>query len=163
MAQVKSYRVFFCCFRVIINVPIELITMLGGSITGFIFRYMSERAKERHEIYKRAAGMKQLEMKSADAAAKRVPIDIGKWVRRLIVIFILFGAIMAPFILSLLGMTTIVEVPTEGAEYLFGLFGGGSGVEFIELPAYLLADEVYQTLTAIVGFYFGNAAAARKT
>ena len=27
--------------------PVELITMIGGSITGFIFRYMAERAKER--------------------------------------------------------------------------------------------------------------------
>jgi hypothetical protein len=143
--------------------PFELITMLGGSITGFIFRYMSERAKERHDIYKRAIGMKQAEIDSADSAATRVPLDAGKWVRRVIVVCVLFGAILAPFILSVLGLSTIVQIDTTGAEFLFGLFGGGTSIEFVELPAYLLLPEVMQTLTAIVGFYFGNAAAARKT
>lgn len=143
--------------------PIQLLTMLGGSITGFIFRYMSERAKERHAIYQRAIGMKHAEIDSADAAAKRMPVDAGKWVRRVIVVCILFGAILAPFILSVLGLSTIVQVDTTGDEFLFGLFGGGTGTEFVELPAYLLIPEVMQTLTAIVGFYFGNAAAARKT
>ena len=107
--------------------------------------------------------MKQAEIDSADAAAKRVPVDAGKWVRRVIVVCVLFGAILAPFILSVLGLSTIVQVDTTGDEFLFGLFGGGTGTEFVELPAYLLIPEVMQTLTAIVGFYFGNAAAARKT
>ena len=35
--------------------PIELITMIGGSITGFIFRYLAERAKERAALAKAAA------------------------------------------------------------------------------------------------------------
>ena len=34
---------------------------------------------------------------------------------------------------------------------------------FVELEGYLLVPEVRQTLTAIVGFYFGNASAAAKT
>jgi hypothetical protein len=55
--------------------PIELITMIGGSITGFIFRYMAERAKERASFYQMALGMKKAEDESADKAAKRVPID----------------------------------------------------------------------------------------
>ena len=143
--------------------PIELLTMLGGSVTGFIFRYMSERAKERHDIYKRAIGMKQMEIDAANAAVERVPLDAGKWVRRVIVVCVLFGAILAPFILSIMGLSTIVQINTTGDEFLFGLFGGGTGTEFVELPSYLLLPEVMQTLTAIVGFYFGNAAAARKT
>lgn len=143
--------------------PIELITMIGGSITGFIFRYMAERAKERHEIYKRAAGWKGLEDTSADKAAKRVPVDVGKWVRRAIVTVILFGVILAPFILSLLGLSTIVQVEQQEAEWLFGLFGGGTEIAFVELKGYLMLPEVRQTLTAIVGFYFGNATAAAKT
>ncbi|MBC8395063.1 MAG: hypothetical protein H8E05_00035 [Bacteroidetes bacterium] len=87
--------------------PIELITMIGGSITGFIFRYMAERAKERADFYKRAIGWKELSIKDADAAAERVPIDVGKWVRRLIVVMILFGVIAAPFIHALIGLPTI--------------------------------------------------------
>ena len=62
-----------------------------------------------------------------------------------------------------MGLNTVIQVDTVGDEILFGLFGGGTSIEFVELPSYLLLPEVMQTLTAIVGFYFGNAAAARKT
>ena len=143
--------------------PLELITMIGGSVVGFIFRYMSERAKERNEFYKRALGIKQAEIDSAHAAAERVPVDAGKWVRRMIVTFVLFGVILAQFLLALMGLNTIVEIQETNAEYLFGLFGGGTEVKFLELEGYLLVPEVRQTLTALVGFYFGNASAANKT
>jgi len=43
------------------------------------------------------------------------------------------------------------------------LFGGGTEIVFVELKGYLMVPEVRQTLTAIVGFYFGNASAAAKT
>jgi len=141
----------------------ELITMIGGSIVGFIFRYMAERAKERHEMFKNALALKKAQDDSADKAAERVPIDVGKWVRRLIVCSILFGVIAAPFILSLLGYSTIVEVETENPTWLFGLFGGGKEINFVELDGYLMVPEVRQTLSAIVGFYFGNAAAKGST
>lgn len=147
---------------VIIYMPIELITMIGGSITGFIFRYLAERAKERAELYKIAMGYKKAEIEGADAAAKRVPLDAGKWVRRVIVVCCLFGVILAPFILSLLGMSTIVQVDTEQPTWFFGLFGGGTETVFVELKGYLMQPTVTQTLSAIVGFYFGNATAARK-
>jgi hypothetical protein len=142
--------------------PIELITMIGGSITGFIFRYLAERAKERAELYKIAMGYKKAELEAADAAAKRVPIDAGKWVRRLIVVCCLFGVILAPFILSVLGMSTIVQVEETNPSWFFGLFGGGTEIVFVELKGYLMQPTVTQTLSAIVGFYFGNATAARR-
>ena len=143
--------------------PIELITMAAGGLTGFIFRYMAERAKERAELWKFAINQKKAEDDSADKAAKRVPVDVGKWVRRAIVVCILFGVVLAHFILSLLGQSTIVEVETTGDEWLWGLFGGGSETIFVELEGYLMVPEVRQTLSAIVGFYFGNASASCKT
>ena len=141
----------------------ELITMIGGTVVGFIFRYLAERAKERHEIYKRAIGWKKAMDDSADKAAKRVPIDAGKWVRRAIVASVLFAVILAPFMLFIMGFSTIVEVETQSPEFLFGLFGGGTEVFFVELKGYLMVPEVRQSLTAIMGFYFGNASAAGKT
>jgi hypothetical protein len=143
--------------------PIELITMAAGGLTGFIFRYMAERARERAELWKFAIDQKKAEDDSADKAVKRVPVDVGKWVRRSIVVCILFGVVLAPFILSLLGHSTIVEVQTTGDEWLWGLFGGGSETAFVELKGYLMVPEVRQTLSAIVGFYFGNASASCKT
>lgn len=138
-------------------------TMIAGGITGFIFRYMAERAKERARLWEMAIGTKKAEDNSADKAAKRVPVDVGKWVRRFIVICVLFGVILAPFILSILGYTTIVQVEEIKSSWLFGLFGGGTEITFVELPGYLMVAEVRQTLTAIIGFYFGNATAGCKT
>lgn len=138
-------------------------TMIAGGITGFIFRYMAERAKERARLWEMAIGTKKAEDSSADKAAKRVPVDVGKWVRRFIVICVLFGVILAPFILSILGYTTIVQVEEIKSSWLFGLFGGGTEITFVELPGYLMVSEVRQTLTAIIGFYFGNATAGCKT
>jgi hypothetical protein len=143
--------------------PFELITMAVGGITGFIFRYMAERAKERAELWKFALDKKKAEDDSADKAVKRVPVDVGKWVRRAIVVCILFGVVLAPFFLSIMGYSTIVQVDLTGDEWLFGLFGGGSETAFVELDGYLMVPEVRQTLTAIVGFYFGNASASCKT
>ena len=142
---------------------LELITMLGGAITGFIFRYMAERAKEKADLMKLALNLKKASDDSADRAAKRVPVDVGKWVRRVIVCCVLFGVILAPFLLSLMGLSTIVQVETTNPTWGFGLFGGGSEIFFVELKGYLMMPEVRQSLTAIVGFYFGNAAAGRKT
>ena len=141
---------------------VELITMAAGGLAGFIFRYLAERAKERAEIYKMAIGMKKAQDESADKAAKRVPIDAGKWVRRAIVCAILFAVVLAPFILSLTGYSTIVQVETEAPTWLFGLFGGGTEIMFVEMKGYLMIPEVRQALTAIIGFYFGNAAAKTK-
>ena len=141
---------------------VELITMAAGGLAGFIFRYLAERAKERAEIYKMAIGMKKAQDESADKAAKRVPIDAGKGVRRAIVCAILFAVVLAPFILSLTGYSTIVQVETEAPTWLFGLFGGGTEISFVEMKGYLMIPEVRQALTAIIGFYFGNAAAKTK-
>ena len=109
-----------------------------------------------------AIGMKKAQDESADKAAKRVPIDAGQWVRRAIVCAILFAVVLAPFILSLTGYSTIVQVETEAPTWLFGLFGGGTEIMFVEMKGYLMIPEVRQALTAIIGFYFGNAAAKTK-
>ena len=61
-----------------------------------------------------------------------------------------------------MGLSTIVQVEETKGTFL-GLFGGGTEIVFVELKGYLMVPEVRQTLTAIVGFYFGNATAAAKT
>ncbi len=142
---------------------LELLTLLGGGITGFIFRYLAERAKEKAEFYRMAIGAKKASDESADAAAKREPMDYGKWVRRIIVMSVLFGVILAPFILSLIGVPSIVQIEEIKDTWLWGIFGGGTEIKFVEIQGYLMAPEVRQTLTAIIGFYFGNASARGTT
>lgn len=144
-------------------ISLELLTLLGGSLTGFLFRFMAERAKDRQEQFKMMMDRHKADEQSRDSAIARVPIDAGKWIRRIIVVSVLFGVILAPFVLSVLGYSTIVEIEQEKSTFLFGLFGGGMEKSFIELQGYLVVPEVRQTLSAIVGFYFGSATASCKS
>lgn len=144
-------------------IPLELMTMAGGSIIGFVFRYMAERAKERQQQFEMMMKKEKMAEETRAAASQRDAGDSGKLIRRIIVILILFGVILAPFILALLGKPTIVEINEEKATFLFGLFGGGTEDRFIELPSYLLVPEVRQSLMAIIGFYFGSASASSKS
>jgi len=137
-------------------IPFELISMAAGSITGFIFKYMAQRAKERQQNFEMALKRNQALEDSRNAAVERVSIDAGRWVRRLIVVSTLFGVIIAPFILSLVNEPIYVQVDTFTRQWLFGLFGGNPETSFIRIDGYLMIPEVRQTLTAIVGFYFGS-------
>ena len=141
------------------GIPLEVITMVAGSVAGFVFKYMAQRAKDRQDQFEMMMKRHKAQEKAHDAAAVRVPIDAGKWVRRCIVGVILFGVVIAPFLLALLGLPTVVQIDEESRSFFWGLIGGGQEVKFVEMKGYLLIPEVRQTLTAIVGFYFGAATA----
>lgn len=133
--------------------------MVAGSVAGFVFKYMAQRAKDRQDQFEMMMKRHKAQEKAHDAAAQRVPIDAGKWVRRSIVGVILFGVVIAPFLLALLGLPTVVQIDETSRSFFWGLIGGGQEVKFVEMRGYLLIPEVRQTLTAIVGFYFGAATA----
>ena len=140
-------------------IPVELISMGVGSVAGFAFKYMAQRAKERAEQFKMSLERGKFIDSTRDNAAKRVSIDAGKWVRRLIVISVLFGVVVAPFILALVNQPLYVQVEEVTRPFLFNLLGGKTETIFVELNGYLLIPEVRQALTAIIGFYFGSATA----
>ena len=83
--------------------------------------------------------------------------------RQLIVLTVLFGTIAAPFILPFFGVPTFVEVDSSNPEALFGLIPETTKKYFVEINGYLYTSENRQILVAIVGFYFGTAAAGRKS
>tara|TARA_R100001015_G_scaffold17883_1_gene10253 strand:+ start:594 stop:1037 length:444 start_codon:yes stop_codon:yes gene_type:complete len=133
----------------------EFLTLIGSSLTGFLFKFMAEKRQDQKEIFERMIGASKRQDESQDLAVARVGIEAGKTVRRLIVVTILFGTIMAPFILPFFGIPTVVEITeTEGS---FLGIGGGQRVTFHEIYGYLFTEENRQVLLAIVGFYFGQA------
>ena len=138
-------------------IPLEVFTMLGGSVTGFLFKFMAERAKDRQDQFRMMMDKMKGEEASRNAAVQRVPLDAGKWVRRLIAVSILFGVILAPFIMAIMGNSVIVEVQEQHG-FFRSLFSSATTTKFVELQGYLLVPEVRQTLTALVGFYFGQSA-----
>jgi hypothetical protein len=138
----------------------ELGSLIGGAVTGFIFKYMSQIAQDRKEQFEMLIRSIKTADESADAAAKRVPNDkAGNWIRRIIVLTILFGVITAPFILALLDRSIMVETVTPVRHFL-GLEWGGN-TKFYQLSSYLISPEIRWSLLSIMGFYFGSGAAKR--
>lgn len=143
--------------------PTELISLIAGSATGFIFRYMAEKRQSEAENFKRLLDANKQTTDNQDRAVQRVPVDAGKAVRQIIVLMVLFGTIAAPFVLPFFGIPTVVEVNKTNPEILFGLIPETQETIFQTVNGYLFTQENRQILVSIVGFYFGSAAAGNKT
>jgi hypothetical protein len=141
----------------------ELLSLIGGSAAGFIFRYMAQKSQAEQENFKRLIEMNKLVEESRTKAVQRVPIDAGKAVRQIIVLMVLFGTIAAPFVLPFFGIPTVVEVTQINPELLFGLIPETKETIFQTINGYLFTQENRQILISIVGFYFGSASASNKT
>jgi hypothetical protein len=141
----------------------ELISLVGGAATGFLFRYMAQKSQDQKEIFERLIAANKQTTENQDKAAQRVPLDMGKGIRQLIVLSVLFATLLAPFILPFFGLPTFVEVDATTPEGLFGLIPQSTKKYFVEINGFLFASETRQILVSIVGFYFGSAAASNKS
>lgn len=142
----------------------EFLSLVGGSLVGFIFRAMAERRLAEQERFERTLSLIDKRTEVADAAVQRVGVEAGKVVRRIIVLCILFGTIIAPFLLPFFDVPIVVEVEEIKPAPLdfFGLFGTNTYLSFETVKGYLFTQENRQILVTIVGFYFGNASAKAK-
>lgn len=143
--------------------PLELISLLGGGVAGFVFRYLAQRASDQKEMFVQLIAINQQTTANQDKAVERVPLDAGKLVRQIIVLVVLFGTIVAPFVLPFFGVPTFVEVDTNNPESFFGLIPQYSRKVFVEVNGFLYTSENRQILVSLVGFYFGTAAAGNKS
>lgn len=137
----------------------ELIGMIGGGATGFLFKFMAQKSADQKELFKQLLESNKQTTENQNAAAQRVGIDAGKAVRQIIVLTVLFGAFAAPFILPFFGVPTFVEVDVKNPEGLFGLIPETTRKAFVEVNGFFWSSENRQILLSIVGFYFGTAAA----
>ena len=141
----------------------ELLSLIGGSLAGFIFRHMAEKRQAEKEIFERLIAANVKTKENQDKAAKRVPIDAGKVTRRIIVLSVLFGAILAPFVLPFFGISTVVEYTKDNPEWLFGLIPATKETVFETVNGFLFTKESREVLLSVVGFYFGTSAAGNKS
>jgi len=139
----------------------EFLSLVGGSAVGFIFRAMAERRMAEQERFDRTLSLIDKRKEVADAAVQRVSVEAGKVVRRIIVLCILFGTIIAPFLLPFFDIPITVEVEEIKPAPLdfFGLFGTNTYISYETVTGYLFTTENRQILVTIIGFYFGNASA----
>ena len=141
----------------------ELISLICGGATGFLFRYMAQKAQDQKEMFNQLMAANKQTTENQDKAAQRVPLDVGRVVRQIIVLSVLFATFLAPFVLPFFGIPTFVEVDAKTPEGLFGLIPESTRKFFVEINGYLFTSENRQILLSIVGFYFGSAAASNKS
>ena len=135
---------------------VELLAMLGGSLSGFIMKLIASQAQAQTNMVESMIKRQGIADDSADRASKRDGVA-GQIVRRTIALCTLFAVIFAPFILAFFNEPVTIEAGSNGGlfGFLFGnLFSRGNG--WIELQGYVLLPEVRQTMLALVGFYFGS-------
>jgi hypothetical protein len=141
----------------------ELISLICGGATGFLFRYMAQKAQDQKEMFNQLMTANKQTTENQDKAAQRVPLDVGRVVRQIIVLSVLFATFLAPFVLPFFGIPTFVEVDAKTPEGLFGLIPESTRKFFVEINGYLFTSENRQILLSIIGFYFGSAAASNKS
>ena len=130
----------------------EIISLIGGSFVGFLFRYIAEKRAAEAENFKRLIEANTQTTNNQNLAVQRVPVDAGKVVRRFIVLVILFGTIIAPFILPFFGIPTVVEVDQTNPELMFGLIPETNHKIFQVVNGFLFTSESRQVLISIIGF-----------
>ena len=127
----------------------ELIAMLGGGVSGFVFKFIAQQATNQTRLFEQTIKKQQTADASADAADKRGGAG-GAWIRRFIVVSTMFAVIAAPFIIAFTGVGVSIE---KDSSFFFGLL---NNTKWETVTGYVILPEVRQTALAIVGFYFGS-------
>ena len=132
----------------------ELLAMLGGGASGFLFKLVGTLVQNQAAVTEGLIKKQKASDESADAAAKRVDA-FGAWTRRIIVLTVLFGVIIAPFILA--NSEGGVTIATDYSNW-FGLF---KGTNYQNLNGYIILPEIKTAVISIISFYFGSAAVSK--
>lgn len=136
----------------------ELLSLLFGSLTGFIFKTIAIREQNKADQFNRMMTAIDKADNSADKASQRDG-ESGKWIRRVIVLAVLFSVILAPFVLALLKEPVVSQLVVRTPSYFFGLFGGNEKTVFVKTYGYLMIPEIRTCFLSICGYYYGQAAA----
>ena len=127
--------------------PIELISLITGNVSGFVFKLIASQAEAAQKMAEANLKTQVAADESAAKAAQRGG-EGGAWVRRFIVIMVLTGVIIFPFLMGLIGGSVTIEGDTPK---------GFVGKEMITVSnSYLMTSEIRSSVLAIVGFYFGS-------
>jgi hypothetical protein len=132
----------------------ELLAMLGGGASGFMFKLIGTLVQNQAAVTEGLIKKQKASDDSADAAAARVDA-FGAWTRRIIVFTVLFGVIIAPFILA--HSEEGVTVATDYSKW----FGFSKGTTYETLHGYIILPEIKTAIISIISFYFGSAAVSK--
>ena len=132
---------------------IEVLSMLGGALSGFIFRFMAASVENQQKTTEMLLQKQAVADDSADRAAVRGS-HVG---RRVLVFTVLWVLAVAPFVGALIGVDVWVEEKRAPWD-LLGIFTGG----WEQLRGIVILPELRAALLAAVGFYLGGSTIARS-
>lgn len=141
----------------------EFLSLIGGSLTGFLFRHIAEKRQNDKQAFERLIALNNKSNENYKKAVERVPIDVGKGIRRMIVLAVMFSTLIAPFVLPFFGIPTFIEIDQINPERFFGFSPEYTQKFIVEINGFLYTAENRQILVSIIGFYFGSAAAGAKS
>jgi hypothetical protein len=133
--------------------PIELISLITGNVSGFVFKLIASQAEAAQKMAEANLKTQVAADESADKAAQRGG-EGGAWVRRFIVIMVLTGVIIFPFLMGLIGGSVTIE--GEAPKGILANLGLVSKEMITVSNSYLMTSEIRSSVLAIVGFYFGS-------
>jgi hypothetical protein len=133
---------------------LELAVTAGGAIMGFVMKLMAAKQERDARLFEQALRMHQAVEASHAQAATREP---GVWIRRAIVLAILFAVVVVPTLAGVMDIPLIVE----SQESWTFLFLEGTKTVFTELRGLFVMPEVRLALLSIIGFYFGQGTVRR--
>ena len=131
---------------------VELISMLGGGVAGFIFRFLAMQVENQQKITENILKVQSGADDSADRAVAR-GTHLG---RRVLVFTVLWVLAVAPFLGALIGIDTFVENERAAWDFL-GIFTGG----WEQVQGIVILPELRAALLAAVGFYLGGSAISK--
>lgn len=137
----------------------SLASLAVGTVGGFAMKFMAQQAQAKAEQWSRVIEGITKSDQSHDAAVQRVGVSAGKWVRRFIVASVFFALVFGSIIAARMGIGTVVETVNTSGGWLWGLFPTWTETVYSQVQGFLILPEVRKCLPAIVGFYFGQAAA----
>ena len=133
---------------------LELLSMLGGGVIGFVFRFIAAQQEAAARALEAAIKVQGIADESADRAAAR-GTHVG---RRVLVFTILWVLGFAPIFGAFFGIPTFIETPTASWD-VFGIFTGG----LKEISGIIILDEFRVGFVSCVGFYLGSSAVGKRS
>lgn len=138
-------------------IPMELITLAGASLSGFLFKMSANKQADTQQQFLIAT--KKFKMvEDSIANAKKDQSSFANVTRRFIVVsvfvmlvFILVAGIFVP-------TNMIVDVP---AGSFLGLFSWGGGTKIITVTGLVAYPWMSHMVCSIIGYYFGQGSAKR--
>jgi len=143
-----------------LGLPIEAISMLGSTVLGGLMKlWGNNRADLADERKYQGKTAEQIEAMTQNARAYQT--SNAAWVRRFIVIMVLFLGAAIVLLAPLTGQVTNVPIEvTEGFKFLFLDFTN-TVTKYVQLEGYVTPEWLPVAIMNIIGFYFGSAAMRR--